>query len=473
MGVLVAVVVATLPVPYLRTQRVVQEEVAIPGGPATAAPGSGGQTATPGAIGPGGYDPATVAGPGGSGGGSIAAGGASAGPTGNDVGVSAAQVTVGISILDAGGAAALGASFDTGRQEDRWKALIADANAKGGVNGRKIVPRFRKADLVNDPIASTRAACIGWTKDDKVFTVLYTAQLRTDTAVCVTGEGGTPLVTSQGLDEAYYASRLLYSTGANNQRLLIDHARYLARTGVLAGHTVGVLSGDGADLVSVNQTLLPELARLGTSVKRVEVVPGDISATQRMPVAVSNFKAAGVDLVIMAASSVLVGPFATAASRSNYAPLFAVSDFNYQVNDALSDQFPDAFDGTVALSIQQFPTYNAGGAAPAPDAACIGRVRGVEPAMANNRSLAFGLALIECGVFDTWLSMARKAGPALSRASLAAAAEQTGPFPISGSLDGSFGPGKFDAVDQVREVVWKKDCHCWKPVPGSAPRRIQ
>jgi hypothetical protein len=254
---------------------------------------------------------------------------------------------------------------------------------------------------------------------------------------------------------------------------LTDQVHHLARTGALTGRTIGVLSGDGADLVSVNQTLLPELSRLGASVKRVEVVPGDTSATQRMPVAVSNFKAAGVDLVIMAASSVLVGPFAQAAARSNYFPVFEVSDFNYQVNDALSDQFPDAFDGTVALSIQQFPTYNGGGSPPPADAACIDLVRGVEPAMSNTRSLAFGLALIECGVFDSWLSIARRAGPGLSSASMASAAEQTGSFPISGSLDGSFGPGKFDAVDQVREVVWKKDCHCWKSLPNTAPRRLE
>jgi hypothetical protein len=469
-GLLAALVVATLPVPYLRTQRVVQERAVISTDPVGAAPGSGGEATAAGAAGGGTADPGAAATPGGG------AAGPAAGRSGGaalDVGVSVDQVVVGISILDAGGAAALGASFDTGRQEDRWKALIADANAKGGVNGRKIVPKFRRIDLINNSVESARAACVGWTNDDKVFTVLYTAQLRTDTAVCVTGEGRTPLFTSQGLDAVYYASRLLYSTGATNQRLLVDQVRYLARTGRLKGHTIGVLSGDGADLVSVNQTLLPELARLGYPVKRVEQVPNAVSATQRMPVSVSNFKADGVDLVFMAAGSVLVGPFAQAAGRSNYFPDFAISDFNYQVNDALSDQFPDSFDGTLALSIQQFPTYNAGLPAPPVDAACIARVRGAEPAMSNSRSLAFGLALIECGVFDSWLTIARKAGSALSRASLAAAAEQTGPVHISGSLDGSFGPGKFDGVDEVREVVWKKDCHCWKPAPGAVPRRLE
>jgi hypothetical protein len=461
-GSLVLVLVVALAVPYARTQTLPTRVVKISRGGGTFSIGGSEGSLTAGG---------TIV----SGGGTVGASrrGNSA-TAGNDIGISATEIQLGISILDAGAAQQFGASFDTGNQVGRWNGLIAKVNASGGIAGRKLVPHYRTIELINHPVETARAACVGWTTDDKVFSVLYTAQMTEATAVCATGEHLTPLVTSQGLDEGYYGNGLLFTTGPSSQRLLLDQVHFLERTGALKGKTLGVLSGDGGILATVNATLLPELRKLGHDA-HVEVISNDTSASQRLPVAVSNFKAAGVDFVIMAATSILVAPFAQAADRADYHPRIHASDFYYQVNDAVSQFFPDSFDGQTALSIQAFPNNNTPGATEWPaDHDCIERVKSSDAKTSDKHALAYNLGTIECGVFDMWVAMARKAGPTLSRATLIDGAERAGPLALASTLNGSLGPGKHDFDDGVREVVWRLACRCWQMTdgPNAQPRPL-
>src|SRR3546814_3098464 len=96
---------------------------------------------------------------------------------------------------------------------------------------------------------------------------------------------------------------------------------------------------------------------LGYEVKSVEVVPATTAGTQKLPIAVSNFKAAGVDFVIVAANVVLNGPFVQTAGRSGFNPEYSLSDFNNQINDQVSSYYPDSFDGTIGLSTHRFPEH--------------------------------------------------------------------------------------------------------------------
>jgi hypothetical protein len=374
-------------------------------------------------------------------------------------------------VLDAGAASQFGASLDLGDGRARWQALVDQANAAGGVNGRKIVPAYRTIDLLGG-VEAFQAACVGWTADDHVFSVLVSGTMPVETAVCLTGQGGTPLFTGEGYSSEYYANGRLYSLYPSNQRVLVDQAHDLIRTGALKGRTIGIASSDGLDLATVRSTLVPELERAGYQIKRIEVLPGDTSATQRMSVAISNFKAAGVDFLIMGVESALVAPFAQAADRSNFRPTYSVSEFNLQINDALSSYMPDSFDGTKGLSVSSFPAYNAGQALSEPDASCQRTVGAADPKAKQRGTLAWGVANFECGVFQAWLTAARNAGRSLSSASLAAGAERITSFSPAGALSGSFAPGKHDAVDFVRDVEWSLSCRCWRLTAGSTPRPL-
>lgn len=476
MGFLAGALAVGLAVPYVRTAEVATagptaQRQAVAGATGTA--GSTGEAAVEGIAGEAGTATPGAA--------SADAGVAAADGTqvadagGPTVGITDSEIRLGIAIIDVGQAEQMGVSFDLGNQQARWDALLKSVNDAGGIHGRQLVADYRTIEVVNAPVETAQAACVGWVEDTKVFAALVSSQLPAAALVCLTGAGATPTFTSEGFDSAYYGSTLLYTMDANDNRMLRDHARYLEEKGKLAGKTIGILTGEGAERTAVDNTLVPTLQDMGYQVARIESVPATTAATQRMPIAVSNFKAAGVDLVIMASNIVLAGPFVQAADQSNYRPEFAISDFNGQINDQMASYYPDSFEGTVALSTQRFPEYRAGAALAPADQACIDRVQPVDPKVLPTTNSAFEVAMFECGLFDMLVAGLTNAGQQLTQPGFIAGLEQRGPFDMAGSLGASFGPGKHDAGDEEREVAWRAGCGCWQLVGGldTPKRRIE
>jgi ABC-type branched-subunit amino acid transport system substrate-binding protein len=465
--------VTGLTVPFVRADDAAETVAAgVEVAPGVVVPGG---TVAPGQVPTG---PAAGGGPAGSGpstatGGPARAGTAAPGAVaqGDEPGVTDDQVKLGIALIDVGAAKDFGFNFDLGDQRGRYDALIAAQNAKGGIHGRRIVADYRTIDAAN-PAPTGQAACVGWTKDAKVFSVLIETNLTQSAAVCLIGPGATPVFTTDGIDASYYANGLYFSTQASDNRILADHAAYLIERGVLQGKTIGVLGGEGAEKLSIDNTLIPALARGGFKVATVEVVPGTTAGTQRLPIAVSNLKAAGVDYLIIAANVILAGPFVQAANRAGFNPQYSLSDFNNQINDQVASYYPEAFDGTIGLSTHNFPGYRAGLPVPPADQACFDRVAKADPKVLPFQNSAHEVGLGECAIFDAWVRAALAAGPNLTRASLVGGAESSGRFDIPGTFEGSFGRGKHDAVDVEREVAWRKDCKCWKIVDGAGLRRM-
>lgn len=463
MGLVLSVLVAGLAAPYLRAdtpQSIVAPGAAAPGRRSASAERSAEDRTAPAGDaqtgGPAGATKTSAAGratPGAGG-----AGGAT------DVGVTANEVRVGIPITDIGAAASFGFNFDIGDQPARWQALITHLNKAGGIHGRKIAPHFRTI-VSGTPEEDSQAACIAWTKDIKVFSVLESSGLSTAGTVCITAQGATPLIRTDGLDEAYYRTEYLFSMQGTDNRILGDHARYLHGKRKLQGKTIGILAEEGSERLAIDNTLVPTLNRLGYEVATVEEVPGGAPGAQRSSVAISNFRAAGVDFVIVAAGVVIAGPFAQSADRAGYRPEFALSSFNNQVNDQTGNFFPESFEGTIALTTMRFPEHRAGFIAPA-DKACFDRVASADPKVNTRSSAAREVALRECAVFDAWVAAVLKAGPALDRAALVSALERSGRFGIAGVQDGHFGPGRHDAVAFEREVAWHRACECWELAGG-------
>jgi hypothetical protein len=390
------------------------------------------------------------------------------------VGVTASEIKLGIGIIDVGAAKEFGFNFDIGNEQGRYQALINSVNAAGGVNGRKIVPYYYTFDATN-PDVPGQAACLAWTKDDHVFSVLVESQFPTAAEVCIFGQGDTPYITTQGTDQSYYANGLFFSTQASDNRTLADEANFLAGNGSLVGQTVGVVSGDGSDELAVDGTLLPALASSGHPVKDVEVIPASTAGTQQISIAISNLKAAGVTFVIIAANVILAGPFVQAANHAGYNPRYALSDFNNEINDQVANYYPSAFQGTIGLSTHRFAEYRDGAPFAPADQACLNIVHPVDPTVLPTTNSAFEVAMGDCAIFDAWLAGVRRAGPSLTQASFLAAMDESGTFGIPGTQDGSFGPGKHDAEDNEQEVAWQQSCTCWELVDGlSTPvRRLQ
>jgi hypothetical protein len=224
------------------------------------------------------------------------------------------------------------------------------------------------------------------------------------------------------------------------------------------------VSGDGSERLAIDNTLVPTLAELGYTVADIEVVPATTAGTQRLPIAISNLQAAGVDFVMLEANVILAGPFVQAADRAGYHPEYGLSDFNNEINDQVASYYPDTFEGTVAISTHRFPSYRAGAPLAPADQHCVDRVQAVDPKVLPTTNSAFEVAMGDCAIFDAWVAGATRAGPGLNRASFVAGMEQAGSFAIPSTMDGSFGPGKHDAVDFEREVAWHSACTCWELV---------
>jgi Periplasmic binding protein len=94
----------------------------------------------------------------------------SAGAADSTQGVSATTIEVGIPYIDFAALTAVGVNLNEGNWADAYNALIANINAHGGLDGRKLVPHL----LAVNPTGSTATltACTQLVQDDHVFVVI-------------------------------------------------------------------------------------------------------------------------------------------------------------------------------------------------------------------------------------------------------------------------------------------------------------
>ena len=80
------------------------------------------------------------------------------------------KIKIGVTYVDLAAVRATGIKLDHGDYEKAFQTVIDDINAKGGINGRKIVPVFAPINPIGtDP---AQAACVKLTEDEKVFAVI-------------------------------------------------------------------------------------------------------------------------------------------------------------------------------------------------------------------------------------------------------------------------------------------------------------
>ena len=68
-----------------------------------------------------------------------------------------------------------------------------------------------------------------------------------------------------------------------------------------------------------------------------------------------------------------------------------------------------------------------------------------------------------CLMFQTMVDSLRAAGNNPTRADFVKAMESLGDFPMGSGAQGSFGPGKHTAPNEVRLVKFDVSCTCWVP----------
>lgn len=249
-----------------------------------------------------------------------------------DQGVTATTIKVGVPVIDFAALQAVGVKLNDGNFQDDYSALIANMNAHGGIDGRKIVPYFT---LANPAVTSSGTmACTQLTEDDHVFVSM--APVYPD---CYQITHDTPVITG-GLPSTIPAS------AAPDFSLTPPGAAYdpielaaLKNKGVFKGKKVGIYYGqdvDAAEAKSVQadlEKLHVDVALLaGENVPATDTVASD-QATQTIAL---RFKSAGVNEVIgVGGSGATDWPRALLDTQSTYkAPWIATNVTDIQSNVA-------------------------------------------------------------------------------------------------------------------------------------------
>ena len=209
-------------------------------------------------------------------------------------GVTATTIKVGVPYVDLQAVdAQFGLHLNQGSFPDAYNALIANLNAHGGIEGRKVVPIF----VAVNPTGTTAAqsSCTQLTEDDDVFVAIAPLS-----PICYL-EAGTPTISStvQGTVTPGSAQNFTVTPPASAYDPL--QLSVFTQRGVFKGKKVGIFGGETTDEDEVN------VVQAALKKDHVDVVEtgidsapatDQVSASQEEQVIAERFKSAGVNEVV-------------------------------------------------------------------------------------------------------------------------------------------------------------------------------
>jgi hypothetical protein len=236
-------------------------------------------------------------------------------------GVSATTISVGIPYIDFSAIRKFGITLDQGNFPDAYNAIIADLNAHGGVDGRKLVPYLLAVSPVGTAPAAT--ACTQLDEDDKVFAAIAPFE-----PSCFLQQG---VPTISGSYQEGPASGIAPNFTLTPPQTAYDpvQLKVFAHEGVFKGKKVGIFAGQTTDE--------PELHVVESALRSLHVpvvatavdpgAPGDQAAiNQAANIITQRFESSGVDEVVAVGEGALVWPDALQANQSTYHPPFVATN---------------------------------------------------------------------------------------------------------------------------------------------------
>ena len=231
-------------------------------------------------------------------------------------GVAATSIRVGIPYVDLAAVRQFGITLNQGSFPDAYQAIIANLNAEGGINGRRVVPYLVAVNPVGTGPAIT--ACTQLAEDDDVFVALAPQQ-----PDCFLQQHHVPTISG--------SFQNVQSPGdAPNFTLEPPLAAYdplqlsvLTHRGVFKGKKVGLFAGTETD-ASELKTVQTALKALGVHVVQsaVDGAPQDdeVATNQQAATIAQRFQLAGVNEVIAVGTGATVWPESLQANQSSYGP---------------------------------------------------------------------------------------------------------------------------------------------------------
>lgn len=387
--------------------------------------------------------------------------------TASDVGVTPDSITLSVFIADLGEVAKLGFQLDSGDQAAAFNGFVKETNDAGGINGRQLKINYIKFDPLDQD--DMRRACITATENEKAFATMNLAGFYGAAILCVTEEHGTPYATALQHEplEWYRRSKgLMVSYLPNKDRILRQMVADLDDLDLLKGRKIGVVdSAFTADKLSSETALLPSLAARGYNVVHRSTIPEAADqAAAAISVEIEQMRSKGVDTIIFAVNFLVEQVWVQQATNRNYNPRYHVSDMGGGATDAGTNQMPASYDGTIGFTSLRTGDDRAGIPEHPGSAPCRKRWSETTKQPMERNTPNSANVIGACILMTDFVRAARAVGPDLKRSAIPRQYESMGTFDVPGVNPGSFGPGKYDAIDFVRTIQWKASCKCWNVV---------
>ena len=240
-------------------------------------------------------------------------------------GVTPSTIKVGVTYADVAAIRNI-INVDPGDYQVAYKTLFDQINAKGGIDGRKIVPVFSAVNPLGTAAAAT--TCTQLTEDDKVFAVLGFFQ-QPDTACYLQTHNVAIIGASLTTQQAQQAKAPWYNNLISDSDLVPKEMAVFKQEGVFKGKKVAVV-GTNIDQPEIN-LVLPVLHREGVDVVQTAVnsVPDTDTAAQvqEYGTIAQRFQSAGADVVVSVGNSGNGFPSALQTTQSTYHPRIVATDY--------------------------------------------------------------------------------------------------------------------------------------------------
>ena len=369
-------------------------------------------------------------------------------------GVTETEIRIGMTSLDA---EMFG--FDQGDLASKWQVAVDAVNAKGGINGRMLVPYIDVLNVIGTVEAD--ATCVKFVEDKMVFA--FVGWLREDNELCYTERNNTIAVNGNDVTpEAISRSNgLLFATEATKlgiQRNLIAAA---AADGLIDGKRVhfSILASEDSLTDPLLETLEAHGATI-TSVSRVTSVDDVQAAEAQHDVIVQRIADEDPDLVyslepaLMSGAMIRAGidiPQITSESSEDLYLNLGVDPTAIQLHVYAPEQIKTYWDrGDDPLLNECVDNYNN---AQITDE--DGNVEQVNVTEDPSQPINMDLVVRACQTVWLFAAIATAAGPNLTNETFLEAAANLGPIDLPGMSAASMSEGKIGADDSpLVKVIW-------------------
>ncbi len=382
-------------------------------------------------------------------------------------GVTPTMIKVGITYPDVAAVKGI-VNINPGNYKEAYQALIDQINARGGINGRKIVPVFAAIDPLGTAPAAT--ACTELTEDDKVFAVMGFFQ--TPDTACYVQTHHTALVGASLTDAPAPQSQApWFNFQLSDSDLISKEMSVFKQEGVFVGKKVAVV-GEKADQADVD-LVLPVLHKLGVNVvaSAINDVPtNDTGATgPEYAVITQKFESSGANLVVAMGSASEGWPAALQGNQSTYFPrLVATNETDFSAYATNAGYSSAVLKG--ALTAANLPPASTWWNDPAMKR-CIATIKAAEPTATIDDPVTgtastphtWRAPLTACQQVALFEDVVKAAGRTLDNETFDRGGESLTHVNIpggGGTYD--FGPGHHDGDGPVFVYKWSPSSHTLK-----------